>query len=741
MADNIITTIGIAAKADTKKAQEDLKDLSAELSRLKMVAKEGLEVGNFSKSMKEISNLFSNFNTDAMRRVSETITAMNSVRTVTISKTLPERMSALAKSIKDFDVPQLYQIVTGLRELKKIGDFSISSKGLTGLQKLSISFSQTPAAPVLEDIDKGAEKAEDSLEDMNNEAEKSPSIWKRLGASVAQSTEKIGQFWSSIKRIAMYRAIRSALKAITQGFREGIQNMYQYSILINGQFKDSMDSLATTALYLKNSMGALIAPLINQLAPVIERIVDGFVDFTNVLAELFAMIGGQDTWSRALKYPKAYAEQMEGASGAAKELRATLLGFDEINRLDDNRRGGRGSAADLMDYSKMFEEVTTRKLSDFWDDFVSSGETKFALFAATAAGLLALKLSGALGGVFAGSGAIALGGQLAAAVAAGFAGYRFGNWLYENDIFGIGSLADRWMNGGLGDFISDVGKAFKDTWTNFTENGLGAFESIKKGFEPLAKNIKEGWDLMLDVGTDWGDKIWETAEGAWGKFTNWVDKHNVFKVKVDVEHSAWETFANMAINEITYMLELMGIKPPEKTTTTTYSGGRPYSTPYTEPENKTPPYSTPNANVYQNLNPDNAISTIKKTTNALAKNMENLIVGIGSITSNSLLFRAGGGSVETGSLFLANENGPELIGQVGNKTQVANNDQITESIKIATMAGNAEGNALLRQAVNLLNGIYAKDNVVVANVTTDSITSGLDRQNRRNGRTTVPVGV
>lgn len=45
---------------------------------------------------------------------------------------------------------------------------------------------------------------------------------------------------------------------------------------------------------------------------------------------------------------------------------------------------------------------------------------------------------------------------------------------------------------------------------------------------------------------------------------------------------------------------------------------------------------------------------------------------------------AGGGYPTEGDLFFANEAGPEMIGKIGNKTTVANNDQITRAIAEAT---------------------------------------------------------
>ena len=186
--------------------------------------------------------------------------------------------------------------------------------------------------------------------------------FKHVASRVANLTKRFTGFLAAIKRIAVYRAIRTALKEISQGFREGVENLYQYSLLINGEFAQSMDTIATASLYAKNSLGAMAAPIINVLAPAIDFLVDKFVDALNTINELIASLSGAQTWTRALKYPKAYADALDGANGKAKELRATLLGFDEINRLDDNKKGSRGSAADELDYSKMFtEEVVNSK--------------------------------------------------------------------------------------------------------------------------------------------------------------------------------------------------------------------------------------------------------------------------------------------------------------------------------------------------------------------------------------------
>lgn len=691
-----------------------------------------------------------------------------------ISPSLPERVEALGKAVRSMDITpyNIYLIKSlagALEELKEVGSVQIKFPKLQGIAPdLSVALqtiTDETAAPQFKDIENDSETAtgavaglEEELtnlrsayatladeirktrheqEQEDNETEEEEQKLGFLAKTVGKVTEKMRGFLSSLKRIAMYRLIRTVLKSITQGFREGIQNMYQYSLLINGKFKDSMDTLATSSLYLKNSMGALIAPLINQLAPVIDRLVDGFVDFTNVLAELFAMITGASTWTKALKYPKAYADAMDGAAGSAKELRATLLGFDEINRLDDNSRGGRGSAADLLDYSKMFEEVETRKLSDFWNDLLKSGEGKFALFAAACGTILAAKLGGALGGVFSGTGAAALAGKFAALFFAAFAGYRLGNWLYENDILGLGGFADYLMENGLGDYITEVGERLKNIWEGCKKWASGAWEFVsEKAFPILASwgesiknlwnklDLATGWDILEDFAIDWGDTILAEASDAWSSFKSWLQDNNVIEVDVDFNEPDWEPFKKSLAGVMQYVVNAATGGYTYTTTggTNTYNsqGGHTYN-PYDETPKKEPTKT--------------GTSIIERT---IANTMNNTIKKALGIIPKS----ATGGSFSTGDLFFANENGvPELVGQVGHKAQVANNDQITESIRVATMAGNAESTGLLRQAVGILNGILQKDNVVVAEVTTDSITNGLDRQNRRNGRTTVPIGV
>lgn len=185
---------------------------------------------------------------------------------------------------------------------------------------------------------------------------------RRSTDGLAARIRSLGQ---DVMRILKYRMIRSAIRLVTSSFTEGIKNAYQYAVQTGNQFQQTMDNLATSALYVKNSMGAMAMPLLNQLAPAIDYVADKFVQLLNLINHFFAVISGASTWTRALKYPVKFnngvASSANGAKKAADELKATILGLDELNLLNDQKdpksgSGGGGGAA-ANDYGAMFETV------------------------------------------------------------------------------------------------------------------------------------------------------------------------------------------------------------------------------------------------------------------------------------------------------------------------------------------------------------------------------------------------
>ena len=79
------------------------------------------------------------------------------------------------------------------------------------------------------------------------------------------------------------------------------------------------------------------------------------------------------------------------------------------------------------------------------------------------------------------------------------------------------------------------------------------------------------------------------------------------------------------------------------------------------------------------------------------------------IDLKELEYKAAGGFVDEGQLFIAREAGAEMVGSMNGRTAVANNDQIVEGIAGGVAAGQAEQNALLRQQNSILMQLLNKN--------------------------------
>lgn len=95
----------------------------------------------------------------------------------------------------------------------------------------------------------------------------------------------------------------------------------------------------------------------------------------------------------------------------------------------------------------------------------------------------------------------------------------------------------------------------------------------------------------------------------------------------------------------------------------------------------------------------------------------------GILSKLNFTFRAEGGYPSVGELFVAREAGPEMVGTIGSKTAVANNDQITNAIAsavgpavysaVVSAMGNSSSNVvvnLVGDAEGLFNAVVEQDN-------------------------------
>lgn len=143
------------------------------------------------------------------------------------------------------------------------------------------------------------------------------------------------------------------------------------------------------------------------------------------------------------------------------------------------------------------------------------------------------------------------------------------------------------------------------------------------------------------------------------------------------------------------------------------------------------------------------VNSIIRGLNKLSFTVPDWVPGIGgekfgfnisTISEIKIPRLADGGFPPTGQMFIAREAGPEMVGTIGNKSAVVNNEQIIAGISEGVADANGEQNALLREQNNLLRKLLEKDSTVNAVIGTNDVISSINRKNRRDGKTVIPVG-
>ena len=182
-----------------------------------------------------------------------------------------------------------------------------------------------------------------------------------LVGNITNATSALTGFMSRMGNVAVYRIARTAMKEVTTAIKEGITNLYHWSETFNGTFYQSMNTIATEAQYLKNSLGAMFQPLIEYITPFVTYITDKLVGIINLVNQFISALTGKSTYTAAKKVAAVWDDSSKKTTDSAKkvsnsaksisksakstsksvketanEFKRFLLGFDELNILGKN---------------------------------------------------------------------------------------------------------------------------------------------------------------------------------------------------------------------------------------------------------------------------------------------------------------------------------------------------------------------------------------------------------------------
>lgn len=413
-------------EAKSENAAKGVDALINSFNKLKAATKGGAGLNNISKKLDAISN--AKLSMSGIEKIEDLTKSLNSLSNVKISSTISKRITEIGASLDSLDwsgVEKVEALSTALQNMQGIqipnmrnitgnqtatptgtaatadpaGATNAGAAATAATSGITQYTSQITAAAtqtrgflgVLQGVGGVFSRAfsavggvalktfQAALKGVSTAAKSAVNACKKLGSTIGsklsskvkQTTSGMGQLFSSLKRIAMYRAIRFFFAQLTAAMKEGIQNLYMYSSLMGGTFKGSMDSLATSFQYLKNSMGAMVAPLINMIAPAVDALIDKFAALLNIVNQFFARLSGATTFTKAKKAAASYGDSISGAGKsakkAAKDIKDATVGIDELNIISKNDSNS-GSGSGGKNYGDMFETVPIdSSISEFTD--------------------------------------------------------------------------------------------------------------------------------------------------------------------------------------------------------------------------------------------------------------------------------------------------------------------------------------------------------------------------------------
>lgn len=186
---------------------------------------------------------------------------------------------------------------------------------------------------------------------------------KKSSSLISEVAKRINQ---TVVSFLIFGLVMHVSQTISKAFIEGIQNMAKYSSEFNGK----MSEMASAAATLKNSIGALTAPIISALTPAIVTLCTWLTNAINAINRFIAAISGKSTWTKAKKQQVDYAASLDKTAGSAKKAAGALAAFDDLNVLQKNDSGS-GSGGSGSGGSDLYEEVPTGKeLSDKIQPFI-----------------------------------------------------------------------------------------------------------------------------------------------------------------------------------------------------------------------------------------------------------------------------------------------------------------------------------------------------------------------------------
>lgn len=163
---------------------------------------------------------------------------------------------------------------------------------------------------------------------------------KELSASNKHSKTYNGNLKNLLAFILKYglgiRSIYIAWRKLRQAVSDGLESMAKQFESVNSR----MSSIVSSLNYMKASVTSVVQPLLNLLAPALEKISALFSEVTYKIASFIAALTGQSTVMKAIRVETDYAASLDKTAKSAKDATKELGKYDKLNVIHKDKDSG-----------------------------------------------------------------------------------------------------------------------------------------------------------------------------------------------------------------------------------------------------------------------------------------------------------------------------------------------------------------------------------------------------------------
>ncbi len=359
----------VSTSENVSKPVSGFEELKSEIIRTKEAI---ATLGNIPSQVKEIpgkiKEIFGNLKTKIQESSGVKMQQPDSSEIETTLKRIQSEIAITKEAIRQAfsagDLAGVEELSAGLKELEK------SQRAYTKLKESVYGVAQSGNAVTrafqaigsigskANNLAKGFDKVQKSVANARKMASKAIHPFRTLkelmgGVSSGGNGMGLGRMIGSS---ILFSTIFGAISQIKQAVKEGSDNLVQYSDTYN----KSISGMVSSLLYLKNAWAAAFAPIINVVAPYVSAFIDMMARALNSVGQFMAALTGKGFVVQAKKAWKDYgasiadtsknaSKGLNNVNDAAKKLKKTIFGFDELNVLTSNddtgSSGGSGSGS------------------------------------------------------------------------------------------------------------------------------------------------------------------------------------------------------------------------------------------------------------------------------------------------------------------------------------------------------------------------------------------------------------